>query len=501
MNNKAFYLSFVFASTLACVIFSRFIFDLPTWSEEAGWLKIGKSFAAGERLNPIAPKSDYPSSFQAVPIGCLIAIGVQPKVASRSVAFVYAVIAAWFFGRLSLVFSKKDSIASLTAMVFSMLTYSTVLWVATGWHEVTHVNLLCGASLYFFVTLLDTQTKNVRNALALGGALGISLWTLYTPALLASVVLLLLAVLPFPVLSLRIRLYVLGSFLITATPVILGVITHNFEWLHRHYLWLLEGGEWENTKYSASNTFMAALAGTLRRIGGITIPQGSGESFDASIGIFPEWSLAILGVIGFGSSLFDLRKCVAITVPFVITTLILILSHATPWCASIVGFFIILYGAMGLGVLAQHRTIRRYKVILYGVVLGLHLLLCVTPIQKMLRVSKEAFVDGAIANDIAEKCGRTLLTETITAHDHSSAILLEAALSGTSRFQYVRQDTSAADMIRSPAGAALIISTNQTHPEISMPLMFQIMCRGMRHNVSWWFATLIADAAVQPPAK
>lgn len=187
-----FYLCFLLAAALGAVVLALFAFDVPTWSEEQGWLRIGKLIASGERLNPLLPKSDYPSSFQAFPIGALIGMGVAPLPASRIIAIIYALIAAYFFGRIFQVFCNNEKGPLFLVMVTSVATYNTASYVVTGWHEVTHVNLLGAAATFFLLRLLYQPSESITPALLLGLVLGMSLWTLYTPAVAAGAVIVVL---------------------------------------------------------------------------------------------------------------------------------------------------------------------------------------------------------------------------------------------------------------------------------------------------------------------
>jgi hypothetical protein len=497
MSHKAFCVSFVSASLLGCAVLAHFSFDLPTWSEEREWLLIGKSIAAGERLDPIAPKSDYPSSFQAFPIGLVIASGAPPLLASRLVAVLYAVVAAFFFGRIAGIFSNHDPWVMFSAMVLSLLTYSTAFYVMTGWHEVTHVNLLCAASTYFMYSLLEAGTKSIKRAIALGAALGLSMWTLYTPALAACGLVLILSLLPPRFIPWRIKCYVFGALVLTGIPLVIRIIESNGVLLHRHFLWLFRGGEWENTQYSPQNLFGDAMIRTLGSIGEILRPQGGGENFDSSIGVFPEWTLVILGLFGFFVVFFNKRQFFVITLPFFMTCSILILSNTTRWRASILGFYVVLYAIIGLSNIENISLFRKRRTIFCGtlmVLLIVHISLFISPLKRAHRVTEEAFSDGRIARDILQNCGAFLdRADTIGASDHFSLILLEAMLSGTKRFSFnAHGDTETDNLNRTTPDTLIVVSGSEDDARNLEQNQHRIVCEGDSQGSYYYVATTIS---------
>ncbi len=77
--------------------FSFTVFDPPSWSEEVGWLEISKTIAQGVCLNPVLPRSDYPSSFQAWFVALLLEFTGRPLIASRLAGLLYCALALFCF--------------------------------------------------------------------------------------------------------------------------------------------------------------------------------------------------------------------------------------------------------------------------------------------------------------------------------------------------------------------------------------------------------------------
>lgn len=483
MSQKSFYIYFALAGILGAAILTIYAFDLPSWSEEHGWLTIGKSIAAGQRLNPIAPKSDYPSSFQAFPIGGLIAIGLQPLTASRMTGLLYAIGAAYFFGRIALLLSKGDSLVGVTVMLVSLVTYNTALYILTGWHEVTHVNLLCGASTFFLLSLLQEGSRSSSCAVALGISLGISLWTLYSPALSACAVILVLCVIPSRLIPWRLRLYTFGALGIAVAPLLIGLVNSNWAWLQRHYLWFVEGGEWANVKYSPQNPFWAALLRNLNLTASTLTPQGAGDTFESANGVFPEWTLAAAAIIGVAACFRDLRAHIAITIPFVITSAGLILSNPKPWRLSILGFFVLLFAALGLARLGR-ITSGKPKIFLYSGFLILHLYLFIPDIERFTRTAEFLFADGRVAEDIASTCEQSLRSGTVLSHDHHSLILLQGRLSGTAQFKFYPKDTDL-DLVKTKDDTLIALSEEKNQPQDPALSQRRAVCSGTSHGLTF----------------
>ncbi len=463
-----------------------FSFDLPTWSEEQGWLKMGKLIVAGERLNPIGPKTDYPSSFQAFPIAGFIFGGLMPLVASRLVAILYALAAAFFFGRITQILSKDNAILAFSVMLLSLLTYSTAFYAMIGWHEVTHVNLLCGACTYFLMSLLYSDNKSKFQAIWLGIWLGLSFWTLYTPALFAFGVCLVLLVSPTRFIPWKIRWWTFGAALVTTMPLLVGLIKNRWLWLYRHFLWIVKGGEWENVQYSSQNLFSDAILRTIGRVGRVLFPQGGGPNFDLSVGVFPEWTLAVLAILGFFICFRDLKKFLVVTVPLIVASVILILSHATPWRASILGFFILMYSVVALTFLANLKFMRETKGVCCAglvVVLLCHVSLFMGPINKSHQIAKDAFGDGKMTNDLIAQCGNSLsAARVIGALDHYSLILLDSALPELKIFKFISQDNATMQSLVDTKADYLVALSDKEHPSQDIPEGYQLVCSCVSHG-------------------
>ncbi|NDC38850.1 MAG: hypothetical protein EBZ48_12500 [Proteobacteria bacterium] len=486
-----FYLQFLTATLIGCAALVFLSFDLPTWSEEKGWLEIGKSIASGLRWNPITPKSDYPSSFQAFPIGLGIAFGLEPIAASRLVAILYAVAGAFFLGSVTDKMIGGSTIAPFIIMVMSLLTYSTAFFVMTGWHEVTHVNFLCGACTYFLFSLLYDNAPTRAQSIGLGVFAGLSLWTLYTPALTGGASILAVLFLSSRHLSWKLKRWTLGTLAVVTAPLLLAILHSNGTWLHRHFLWFVRGGEWPGTQYSDQKPVIDSLIKSAQHILGLVIPQGAGPYFDRCTGVFPEWTLAVMALIGLIVSFCDWKSVVTILGPFAISLLALITSHATPWRVSILGFHILALAAIGVATTVKKlksREVSSYLLLPLGcLVVLIHFMLFTGQIRRSHAVASEKLQEGWIANDVYRTCRESLrLANVIAVPDHYSMGLLQAILPEMPQFiQVSSEGPRAFNLYATRAAFVLSLDKEEEEGAPTIPASFNLECYGRSHGYTF----------------
>lgn len=343
-------------------IFSLLFLTLPisTWPEESGWVCIAVKISLGEWLNPLRAKSDYPSSFQAIPIGILVYMGIFPVLASRLVAIGYLFCSGVFYALIAERFSKGNRFVVLLAFFLPFFSYCSSFYAIVGWHEVTHVHLLCSAITYFFYSLLMGTRLRKFHLIGLGVSVGFSCWTLYTPCLYALVVTSIFLVTPSHQIakSEKVKFFIVLLFFLI--PLALSISYYQGSQLHRHYKFFIEGGEWDRFRYSDKNTFKQAMFSHLRTVWKLITPHNTNHTFHSHTGIFPEWMILITSFVGLIFCVFDKSKCKAILLPFVLTFVGIILSNPTPWRMSIFGYFFITLSLVGFSmvytVLPQKRA-------------------------------------------------------------------------------------------------------------------------------------------------
>ncbi|HZT08661.1 MAG TPA: hypothetical protein VFC51_16685 [Chloroflexota bacterium] len=343
------------AGAVALFFIVRFsaVTALAYWSEEIGWAEIARRIVEGARWDPFLAKSDYPSSFQAFPLALLVAVGVPTVLASKIIAGVYFAISVYFFGRLAreLLPDRPGWFEIVFPLVLA--AFSTVSWfiVMTGWHEITHVNLIIFACWYYGLRLIKYQERSA--AIALGLWSGLALWTLYTPAVFAIPMgLIVLAGIAGPVGLPRKLTFVSWGGLVTAPVIGLALSSHGGI-LNRHAAFYLRGGEWAGSTWSAErNPLHTYLLSTVQLVKD-TAPVFGRLDWEAAQRPHLEPLVFALAAVGMVAILLSRRRLLigGVLLPVLGMVAGLVLSNPTPWRESCITAGALVLAVVGFGAL------------------------------------------------------------------------------------------------------------------------------------------------------
>lgn len=353
----------MYAQFLLVAVFLAFYFWpalrlMEVWSEEYQWLNIGKQILAGDRVHPIAAKTDYPSSYQAFAIAFLLKIGFSPLTASRVAGLLLYLGALFFFWQIMLLMSyRKD--AALASLVFPALSVSAISAFLVGWHEITHVNLLILGSWYYFLNL--TCLGRTQSLIPLGILISLSIWTLYTPALFAGILVLLLIFSPSSLLSFKQKATLALVVSILCAPVLGQLVQTNGRSIMRVYQFYIEGGEWSNTKFSPDKRPVNAYEQTMQRMAEHLSPSKAAGSVDELVALHPEITtlfFSVLGLVWLGFR-WRRRAVVGLYLPGILLLVGVVLSNPTVWRESCLNAVVFLLAGIGFCQLVEW-SYRRY---------------------------------------------------------------------------------------------------------------------------------------------
>ena len=312
--------------------FSLFV----VFSEDLGWLEFAKEVLNGQRLYPLQPKLDYPSSFPAFPIALFMKLGLSPIVSSRflsalsfigSACYAYAVVK----------YITNSRFASLLGVFFIFTVGPIYFFAITGWHEVAHVSLLMLGTWFYFLRLSEDKGGR-RSALAFGLFAGLSVWTLYTPALWA-------VILSFFLMLSRSRnkSIALLSVFSLSSPLIGQVLNPENAIFSRHFT--VFGNQVEGIG------FVSSVSSTLARLFGKDLLPLSHDAFYFFDLAAPSltYSFLILFIFGVGSVVVvgKNRLVKVLIYPFVLLFVGIVLSNPTTWRESCLVVPMIVFAALG----------------------------------------------------------------------------------------------------------------------------------------------------------
>lgn len=159
-------------------------FKFTFWSEEQGWITIAIDILNGTRKEILLNKSDYPSSFQSWPLALLLYFFKDPVKSSRITGLLYYVMSFYFISGIGAIFLKSDKKPLMPALFFSLST-TPLVYVLTGWHEITYIPLFIFGLYYYLLKFLYFQDKRALVYYAIFS--GLCMWSLYMPCLVAVV--------------------------------------------------------------------------------------------------------------------------------------------------------------------------------------------------------------------------------------------------------------------------------------------------------------------------
>lgn len=334
-------------------IFSFTVCDAPSWSEESGWIEIAKAVAQGEQLNPVTPKSDYPSSIQAWPIALLLRMTGEPLPSSRLAGLLYSALSLVVLCACVKALTRADRIPVLPAILGG---FSTVVafYAHMGWHEITPVPLLILATWYCFLKVCMDREESFLRWFALMA--GLSAWTLYTPALAAFI--LILIFLCNRTFGLRSKLQFVLSLLVIIAPLLAGIYRNDGAWLVRHQYFYMEGQEWANAERTE---FPIRFGKSLYRLGKDILPFQAYTVFDDYDEIRLEATSLVLAGVGVAASvtLLGRQSFAVLLLPSILLALGIAASSPTQWRES--AMFAPLLLMAGIGIEAIWRWTRRYR--------------------------------------------------------------------------------------------------------------------------------------------
>ena len=462
-------------SALATISISEFLMHLPSWSEEKGWLRIAREISLGRRTDPIAAKSDYPSSFQAFPIGFLMYLGWSPLEASRYTAVLYALVSSTIFAALGWLFSGRRIIGAIAGMIFSFITFTTFYYACTGWHEVTHVNLLTGASIYLLMACIIRERAEPHTTLALGVILALGLWTLYTPAVTSLIVVGVIILVPQRWFSLRAKLLTAVSFVLMNLPLIFGLLRGKGSSFGRHRMWLTRGSE--HGPHVNHWDLVDRVTTTLQHIGYMLRPQGSLPNWYAGHGIFPEWPLTISALVGVTLCFWRRKLILGLILPCLATFIVVGTSNPTSWRASIFATWILIFATVGFALIFAKK---KGKLWTTGavVILGLQVYYCITPFRIFITAVRNEmpWTPGVIGLEIARACPSIHSNRPIVARHDYSLELLDLSLSAEPTFILLPPNTPLESVLQRRNDWFLLLTPVGSKPDELPPESFTVAC-------------------------
>lgn len=274
----------------------------------------------------------------------------------------------------------------------------------------------------------------------------------------------------------------LGVTTVTSLPLALGILSSRGEWLRRHYLWLIEGGEWDHTKYSAQNTFFEAIGRSFDSVIALLTPQGAGDTWAVSNGIFPEWTLVVLALVGFCVSLRDARATAAITVPGAITFLVILLSNPTPWRASILGLYVLLFSVVGTACLCRMTTAIQRHVLSISF-LAVHFVLFISSMVTLVHAASSHFVEGRFAAAVVTSCGDVLEQGSVVAYEHDGLALLQAIRRSTQDFRFFPRTTPIEELVALGGDSTIVLSEELRSRDFGES---EVRCHGRANDLYFW---------------
>ena len=187
--------------TIYFFIFLPQIFKFTIWSEEQGWINIAIDILQGTRKDILTPKSDYPSSLASWPLALVMYVFKDPIISSRLTGFLYLIGSFYFISGIGAIFLNIKKKPIIPAIFFSLST-SPILYVFTGWHEITYIPLLIFGTYYYLFKNINFEDKASLIFYAIFS--GISMWSLYMPCLVATVSSILFLIYPkFKIINLK----------------------------------------------------------------------------------------------------------------------------------------------------------------------------------------------------------------------------------------------------------------------------------------------------------
>ncbi len=348
---------FILASTgaLVGVIFVALygaIDGFPGWSEDIGWREIAREIFSAGRLNPFLAKSDYPSSFNAFPLSLLVVLGFQTSVATKLYSALLLLLSAYFFVLLArevLGPAKKWPDVVLPMLLATASTFSWFM-VVTGWHEITHVNLIIFACWYYaFRTIRDGDRYS---AIALGLWSGLAMWTLYTPVLFALPMGLIVLSNIAGTVPIKTRVAFVCWAALMIAPIVGMVVGSSGTMMDRHVLFFLRGGEWGDTQFSGERNPLFIYQATMMQLVHDVLPVLGPLNWDRSARPHSEPVALVLAVVGVAAILWWRRRLLigGLLLPTLAMFLGLVASNPTPWRGSCLSAGVLGLAIVGIGV-------------------------------------------------------------------------------------------------------------------------------------------------------
>jgi|GEM_PF-4720056 len=419
----------MYAHFLLVAVFLAFYFWpalrlMAVWSEEYQWLNIAKQIVAGDRIHPIAAKTDYPSSYQAFVIALLLRTGFSPLTASRIAGFLLYLAALFFFWQIMLLMSYGRR-AALASLVFPALSVSAISAFLVGWHEITHVNLLILGSWYYFLNLV--LLRCTQSLIPLGILISLSIWTLYTPALFAGILMLLLIFSPSSLLSFKQKATLALVVSILCAPVLGQLVQTNGGSVIRVYQFYIEGGEWPNTKFGPDKRPLDAYKQTMRRIAEHLSPSKAVSGIDSLVALHPEITtlvFAVLSLVWLGFW-WRGRAIIGFYLPAILLLVGVMLSNPTVWRESCLNAVVFVSAGKGFCQLLEWSCRRYGRFFCTGLALLIligHVYLFIPKYHQALKVLPSLCPTGRLAetlySEIVPRLGESeqiVLTDDLTA--------------------------------------------------------------------------------------
>lgn len=393
------------AVAIGCLFLLVGIHRLPSWSEEAYWIELGRNALHWGHYHPIWFKEDFPSSFQAWPITALLAIGVPPILASRIPTLIYMVMTALIIAATTRFFVPKPSLA--LGMVFPIASLWMVFIIQVGWSDVGSIPLMIAMMTYFLAA--SVLEASPRNHLCLAVATAVGCATLYMPMLYGLVMLAIFAVLPRRIAGMDDKLRFAAVFSVLISSTVGKAIQSPSRALGRHLAFIEQGREWTGTSVSL-HARVAEIGCNLREALTLMLPDTKPAGWWDLLFGWIEPTTFIFFLIGVATMWIGLRRAQLIVL--IVPPLLLILGvsiadpRPSPWRLTVLTPMLFLLASIGAGRVVQLVSkLGRFDLRLatVGVIITIHLAVFLPPWLRFMEHHYDSNGVGDIAATIARE--------------------------------------------------------------------------------------------------
>ena len=388
---------------IATALLSTQLTALPSWLEERGWLMLAKNISLGNIIHPIRAKSDFPSAFQAWPIGAMVWLGVMPLLASRIMTLALLILYMFYLCKLVQLITRSDKLSWYVAAL-AIVSKSYILVGLSGWHEVTPVFALVTAQWYYLLRIWIKPSPSAKIALAIFA--GFATWTIYTPTLMTFAVGLILLPYIKQILRPENRRAMIVYLMIVA-PIIGQAVFTDGTMFARHYNFYLHGGDW--VKELVSNVFqrISLFAFATVRTWYRFMPTGNVRALREFDCPHIEISLLLLATGGIAYSIVQWKKFALhlLILPAVLFTIGLLLSTPTEYRITCLLVPTHVFAALACYAVIEQRKLERrpqLRTLLAVALLTFHYFFAVQLLPGMMRKFRAICLEASVGASLSD---------------------------------------------------------------------------------------------------